>query len=133
MNTKAKGELSEGIILAALLKLGHSVAVPFGNNQRYDLILDEGGTLLRVQAKTGRMYQGCVVFNACSTNPYTGKKTGYTGQVDLFLVYCPATDKVYRVPVEVCGTTEVRLRVDPLTRGARPGVRWAADFELTGI
>jgi len=131
LNSKAKGEISEGVVLAHLLRRGWSVSIPFGNNQRYDLILDDGvGRFVRVQVKTGTIVNGCVSFKAHSVNGFTGKSRDYMGQADIFIVYCPQLDKVYRVPVSVCGRTEVRLRVEPARGGSKSTIRWAKDFEL---
>lgn len=61
MNPKAVGELSEAEVIAHLVRTGRPVAIPFGNNQRYDLIVDEDGKLLRAQVKTGRLDERGVV------------------------------------------------------------------------
>ena len=128
MNSKAKGELSEGIVLAYLLKKGYSVSIPFGNNQRYDFILDEGGKLLKVQCKTARFTNGCVCFSVASVNGFNGKRTTYAGQEDLFLVYCPQTDAVYRFPAEEAGKSAMYLRVDKNRGGATSKIKWAKDY-----
>jgi len=131
VNSKAKGEISEGHVIAHLLKLGYSVSMPFGDNQRYDLILDDGDRLWRVQVKTARYHRGCLVFSAASVNGFTGRKTSYRGQADLFLAYSPHTDKVYRVPVDDAGLREVWLRVDqPGTSAPKTTIRWAHDYEM---
>jgi hypothetical protein len=131
MNSKAKGEISEGCVIAHVLKLGYSASIPFGNNQRYDLILDDGERLWRVQVKTAHYHRGCLVFSASSTNGFTGAKANYRGQADLFLVYSPDTDKVYRVPVEDVGRYEVWLRVDdPKGTAPKTTIRWARDYEM---
>lgn len=122
--------MTEGIIIAHLLKLGYSVAMPFGDNQRYDLIVDDSGALLRAQVKTGRVLKGCVVFGTCSINGFTGKKTSYTGQIEIFLVYCPQLGKVYRVPVEAVGIREGILRVEPTKGGPKSTIRWAKDYQI---
>jgi PD-(D/E)XK endonuclease len=60
-NPKATSERSEGIVLGELMKLGKVVLFPFGNNQRYDLVIDEGdGRFVRVQVKTAWWENGCV-------------------------------------------------------------------------
>ena len=100
VNSKAKGEISEGLVIAHLLKLGYSISMPFGDNQRYDLIVDDGGRLWRAQVKTGRFRRGCVIFNCVSLNAFTQQRFSYRGQIDTFLVYCPDIDKVYWVPIE---------------------------------
>jgi hypothetical protein len=38
------------------------VSIPFGTNQRYDLIVDLGDRLVRVQCKTGRLRDGTIKF-----------------------------------------------------------------------
>lgn len=132
LNTKSVGELSEGIILAHLLKKGYSVALPFGNNQRYDLVVDDGDRLWKAQCKTGKLKNGCVVFWACSTNGFNGKKSGYKGQVELFFVYSPELDRIYRVPVADVGETQVALRIDAPRNTQKCFIRWAKDYECVG-
>lgn len=130
-NPKAVGEVSEGVIAAHLLKLGYSVSIPFGNNQKYDLIWDDGETLHRVQVKTGRITQGCVIFATSARNTINGKRTSYHGRADLLLVYCPDNSKVYRVPVsEQTNASEMRLRVQPARGGPTSTIKWATEYEF---
>lgn len=51
MNTKDKGKIGELVLMAEAAKRGYTVCVPYGDNQRYDLILDRGNKLERVQVK----------------------------------------------------------------------------------
>lgn len=130
MNPKAVGERSEGIVLAELMRLGQVVLLPFGNNQRYDLVVDEGTNLVRVQVKTAWWFRGSIAFKTNSVNAFTGQRKTYTGEADVFMVYSPHTDKVYWVPVEDCGSSATHLRVDPTDRIQR--IRWAKGYELAG-
>jgi hypothetical protein len=131
MNTKAVGELSEGIVLAELLKLGFSASLPFGNNQRYDLLVDDGSNIWKVQVKTGRLRSGGVYFNTASLNAFTSVRTTYAGQIDVFCVYCPDTQSVYVVPVGEVGASNMKLRIDPVGKqGNVSKVRWAKDYTL---
>jgi hypothetical protein len=130
MNSKAIGERSVGLFLARLIQAGYAVSLPFGDNQRYDLIVDDGESLMRAQVKTGRLRHGAVRFNLSSINGFTGKSTHYRGQIDEFLVYCPDTDGYYRVPVDEVGTKEGSLRVDPPKNAMVTGIHWAKDYEF---
>lgn len=127
-NPKGVGERSEAKILAAMVNAGFAVSLPFGNNQRYDMIIDTGKDLLRAQCKTGRLRSGSVRFNTCSANGFTYVKRNYAGQIEVFLVYCPGTDKVYMVPVEQCANRVTSLRLDPDPH--KRSLRWAAGFEI---
>ena len=129
-NPKAKGERTEGIVLAQLMRRGHVILLPFGNNQRYDLVVDVDGKFVRGQCKTGVYRGGCVRFHPCSTNGFTGRKAGYAGQIEVFWVYCPEIDKVYQVPVGDVGSSQALLRIDPPRGGATSKIRWARDYEI---
>lgn len=130
-NPKAVGEKSEAQILARLLREDKVVLLPFGDNQRYDLVLDEDGKFIRVQCKTGRVKDGSICFNACSTHYHRGKGwSDYKGEADLFGVYVPSLDKVYLVPVDDVPSQKVYLRLTPSKNGQTKGVRLAVDYEF---
>lgn len=129
MNTKGRGEHSEAQILARVVENGYAPSIPFGNNQRYDLVLDDGRQLLRVQCKTAWIQDGCVTFQTASKNGFTGKRRDYKGQIDLFLVYCPKLRTFYKIPVEKAPITEMRLRVEaPGRKSPRSTINWAKDY-----
>src|SRR5262252_1007719 len=131
MNTKARGEVSEAVVLAHLTKKGVAVSLPFGNKQRYDMILDEEGRLVKAQVKTGWIFRGALVFAVSSKNGFTGKRRAYHGDIDIFLVYSPELEKVYRVPLDVVGKTQMHLRVEePKPGAAVHDIKWAKDFEM---
>lgn len=131
MNSKAKGEISEGHVIAHLLKLGYSVSMPFGDNQRYDLIWDDGERLWRVQVKTARLVNGALMFSCTSINGFTGARRSYHGEVDVLLVYSPSTDRVYKIPIEETGASNMTLRLENTHKfGPKTTIRWAKDYEL---
>ena len=131
------GDRTTATALARLLEFYPMVLIPFGENQRYDLLIDSGGEYIRVQCKTGRLRSGAIRFNCCSVTYHhpTRKKSSqyrqdYKEAADVFGVYCPDTDRVYIVPVTEVGTNAAALRVEPTKNSQRKRVRWAADFEL---
>lgn len=52
-NTKRLGSITELRVMAKLMEYG-DVSVPYGDNARYDCILDWNGRLLKIQIKTAR-------------------------------------------------------------------------------
>jgi PD-(D/E)XK endonuclease len=130
-NTKATGEVSEAVVLARFLEAGFPVLLPFGDNQRYDMVVEVDGRFLRVQVKTA--YQalgGCIRFNARTTNRHGQNSTHYRGQADLFAAYSPDTKQVYVLPVDGCGDTGVWLRLRPAGNNQHRHVRLAEDHTL---
>jgi PD-(D/E)XK endonuclease len=128
------GLRSEAAILAELVRRGYLVLIPFGTNQRYDLVLDMNGEFVRAQCKTGRLRKGVVVYPTKSIRANTTEVLvrKYTGEVEIFLVFCPETNGIYAVPVDEAPDGYGSLRVDPTRNGQEAGVRWARDYELPG-
>lgn len=127
-NPKTIGERSEAVILAKLLMRGEVVLLPFGDNQRYDLVIERDGVFLRVQCKTGRISNGVMKFRCCS-NAGGGPKRNYRGQIDFFAVYCPDDENVYFVHVDDVPVSTAYLRVDPTKpQGPKTNLRWAKDY-----
>jgi len=105
--------------------------IPFGENHRYDLVIDNGSGFYRVQVKTGRLRKGTIWFNCYSSHSHRNGPScrAYFGEVEYFGVYCPDVESVYLVPIE-----EVRvngsLRVEQPRNGQRKKMRWASDYLL---
>ena len=67
LSTAIKGNTTEAAVLKAFLARGWGVLVPFGGGEPFDLVVHLGsGEFLRVQCKTARLLDGCMVFNGRS-------------------------------------------------------------------
>ena len=135
-HTKEKGDRSTLAVMVALKACGLTLSQPFGENTRYDLIVDDGTRLARLQCKTGQLRNGAVLFNSCSChghqrNPAPVRRS-YRGEIDCFGVYCPETNGVYLIPVDVCGI-HTTLRVDEPRNNQRAGVRFARDYLVAEV
>jgi hypothetical protein len=132
-DTKVVGDVSELRVMAALARAGYVVAKPFGENARYDLIVDDGSTLQRVQVKTGRIRGDVLMFNCCSTHGHrrTVEMTRpYTGQIDLLAVFCPTNEKVYLLPEAHLTRSKIQLRLAPPRNNMVKSIRYAVWYEL---
>ncbi len=131
MNTKTIGDKTEGRCLAKLLNLDYKVLIPFGENQRYDLVIDDNGKFIRIQCKTGRMKNGCVQFATCSIYKIKGRlfKNSYTqNEIDCIMIYCPKNEKFYFIDVKEIPKFEMNLRLDEPKRKS-PNISWAINYE----
>jgi hypothetical protein len=129
-NTSSIGNKSEAIVLAALVHAGYSTLLPFGGGRPYDIAIDVGDKLLRVQCKTGRLLKEGVVFFPTAIWCRNMSYRSYRGDVDFFGVYCPATEQVYLVPIADVPARAASLRVVPPKNGQTRGVRWAKDYVI---
>jgi hypothetical protein len=132
-DTKSTGDRSEIEVTCALVRAGYDVFTPLvGENCRYDLIVDDGDRLLKVQIKTGRLRKGAIAFNCYSSHAHHGGPScrSYVGQVDCFGVYCPQTDASYLVPIGDLAMFAGSLRVAPTKNGQGKRVRWADEYKI---
>jgi hypothetical protein len=130
--TSVIGERAEGAVLAALLRAGWTVLLPFGGSHAYDLVTEQDGQFRRVQVKHAVVKDGTVQFRAYSS---TGKGAAkvvrdYQGRADLFGVYCSELDRVFLVPVSDVGMSTVTLRLELPKNGQRSGIRLADQYEI---
>ena len=134
MNTKDLGEKSEAKIMSVLLDKGLTVLKPWGDNKRYDFVVELNG-FHRVQCKTGKLKNGSIDFSTKSVTTKNGEyvNVNYRGQADFFMVYCPDNKQVYCVKVEECGLDGCRLRLEIPKNKQSKGVRLAKDYELDQV
>lgn len=126
------GLRTEAVVTSRLLSVGFQILQPCGFNHRYDLVLDLDGRFVRAQVKTGRLRDGKVQFKTCSVLSNTQRSVlrGYEDEIDVFLVYCAATDGIYAVPVDQASRGEMSLRVAETANKQAVGIRWASEFAV---
>ena len=117
-----------------LLRRGHKVAFPFGEDWDYDLILRRAGRLERVQVKHARS-DGRVLPVRCRSHSLTNGRVRATkhytaATIDWLAVYDASSGACYYVPaVELGdGRSELLLRLTPARNGQRRGIRSATSY-----
>lgn len=115
--------------MADALCRGYKVALPVGEDWRYDLIVLRKGKLERVQCKYVTS-DGSVICVPCrSVNSYAARS--YTsGQIDWLAVYDKTTNACYYIPALMLGSgrSGINLRLVPSRNGQQKGVVWAKKF-----
>jgi hypothetical protein len=101
-NTKRTGELSEAALLLKAESLGFHVSRPWGDSERYDLILDTGSRLWRVQLKCTEALHARGYNIQPSYAIYGQGKAVYTAdQIDVLVAHIVPKDTWYVLPVDV--------------------------------
>src|SRR6478672_9588344 len=73
LNLKGKGDLAELMVAGDLLRRGHKIAIPYGEDCDFDLILIRGEQLERVQVKYAKS-DGSVICARCRSHSLTKGK-----------------------------------------------------------
>jgi len=130
---KQKGDLAEIKVAADLLRRGHRIAIPYGEDWDYDLIVCRDRALERVQVKHTRS-DGAVIHVKCLSHSLTNGRVRATkhytsATVDWIAVWDATTDRCYYVPsLEFDGRSALQLRLTPCRNGQRRRIRWAHDY-----
>lgn len=133
MHPKAKGEKTEAIVLAELIKRDYKVLIPYGDNQRYDFVIDMGVRFIRLQCKTARFKNGAVKADIKRTQSNARKCTSTTygiNEIDYFILYCYELDKVYIIPCNKSRQSSISLRVNNCKNKQLKGIKFAQNYEL---
>lgn len=117
MTTKQIGNIGEAKVLSEFVRLGMPVYLPFGDNEKADLIADFNGKLNRIQVKTSqKIIDGDKVrFSLVSSTVHrqNGVKHIYTeDEIDYFAFYNLERDRVYLISIKEEGLpkNEVTIR-----------------------
>jgi hypothetical protein len=133
LTTNQKGLVAETAIIHEAVKLGIVVARPL-DDVPYDLILDFGTALVRVQCKWA-VRKGDVVIvptRRCRRGPEGFIHRGYElGEIDAVAAYCAELQKCYLLPLSMSvGRAAVQLRLRAPRNNQQRGINWARDFEF---
>lgn len=134
LNLKARGDLAELMVATDLLRRGYKVAIPYGEDCDFDLVMIDGSDLKRVQVKHTRS-NGAVIIVKCQSHSLTNGKIRrtkhYTAEtIDLLAVYDATSECCYYIPATELGSgrSTLCLRLKPTKNGQRVGTRPAAGY-----
>ena len=140
INTKILGNTTEMECMLECMKLGIQVSIPFGEDSRYDFIMDYNGKLYRVQSKhcseiVDSLNQVVAVkfktVRQSGSNATIHTRTKYTkDEIDYFST--SYNGKCYLVPVEQCSNEKI-LRIIPPKNGQIAGVSFLENYELSEV
>jgi len=131
---KTKGDLAELKVAADLIERGYRIALPYGEDNDFDVILIRGDSPERVQVKYTES-NGEVICVRCWSHSLTKGKVRqvkrYTAAtIDWLAVYDVTSDSCYYVPASELGSGRriMHLRLVPTKNFQRSGIHWADNY-----
>ena len=134
MNTKQVGNLVELQCATRLYELGCAVSIPFGNSEKYDLIIDVNDKLYKIQCKHSSEYfdefgeleyiKFKCTWQSHNSNSWTQNKYK-ENEIDYFATFY--NDECYLIPQSEC-SNEKRLRIKPTKNNQTKGVSFLKDY-----
>ena len=127
-HTKGKGDLGVAKAYCDLVEKGFIVLFPSTEHAPFDLVSYDGSKFVRIQAKYRSAVRGVLQVNLINwwadRNGSHGKPID-KGQIDVFCVYCPETDRCYYFKDARISMT---LRVTAPKNNQSKNVRFADDY-----
>lgn len=133
-NTKKLGNLTELQCMTYLYSLGYSISVPFGNADKYDLILDINDKLYKIQIKHSSEYfdsNGELEYIKFKCTWQSHNTQGYVrtkyqeNEIDFFATFY--NGRCYLVPVGECSAEKI-LRIKLPKNNQRKGISFLEDY-----
>jgi hypothetical protein len=135
LNRKAKGDLAELKVATDLRARGYKIAIPYGEDWDFDLILcRDNRALERVQVKYVRSDGQIIMARPRSDSLTNGKVRAikyYTAAtIDWLALWDATADRCYYLPASELGTgmSSLHLRVAPTLNKQARGIRFADDY-----
>ena len=127
MHAKTKGSIAELQVCADLTRRGWKILIPYGENQRYDLVAEKEGKFVRIQVKYVTPRNGVLIVNCRSSNNWSTQSYS-ADQIDFIATYNPENGGVYYVPVSEIRRQTMILRVAPSKNNQKAKVRYAKAY-----
>ena len=137
MNTKRIGNIGEAKVLCKFVELGIPVYIPFGDNEKADLIADFNGKLNKIQIKTSQKAEdGKMIFDLTSSTLHrkNGEKHIYTNnEIDYFACYNIARDKIFLVNINDAPNTAITIRYEKSKNNQTQGIKFEQEYLIDNI
>ena len=131
-DTTFRGDVAELMTAAELVRRGYIVSRPLTNGAAYDLLVDLGENIVKIQVKrASRTKTGAVRIVLSSSKYHRGRSSvSYAGRVDYLVGVDCDTREFYVVQGDNLKMAEIALRDAPSRNNQQIGTRAAADYKI---
>jgi len=127
--TKQKGDIAEAFVTYLLKQEGFNVLIPWGEDNRYDLVAEKNGVFKRIQVKYVTPKNGALDVPIRSSNNYN--IIHYSPKdIDVIAACYPKLNKVYFIPLNsIKNKSRLKLRLSPTKNKQIKYVIMASKYE----
>ena len=137
MNSKRIGNIGEAKVLAKFVEMGIPIYIPFGDDEKADLIAEFDGKLNKIQVKTSiKSKNGCSIFDLTSSTAHrtNGERRKYlNSEIDYFALYSLDRDKIYLMKVPDNPMSAITIRFEDTKSGMKSRVNYKSDFLIENV
>lgn len=140
MNTKSIGNIGEVKVLSWFIEHNIPCYLPFGDNERADLIAEFNNKLNKIQIKTSNIVNNNVInfdlfsrIHSITVAGNTHKIYYYNNEIDYFALYNMVYDEIYLVKNSIINTKSIRIRLGASQNNQHKNINYACDYLIENI
>ncbi len=137
MNSKRIGNIGEAKVLAKFVEMGIPIYIPFGDDEKADLVAEFNGKLNKIQVKTSiKSKNGCSIFDLTSSTAHRtngGRRKYSNSEIDYFALYSLDRDTIYLMKAPDDPMTAITIRFENTKSGKKIGVNYESDFLIENV
>ena len=127
LQKKTKGDIAELAVAKKLIENGWKVLFPYGENHRYDLVIEKNNKFVRIQVKYVTPKNGALEINCRSSNNWS--VLHYSPKdIDIIAAYNSYDGEIYFIPVSKINRSLFKLRIAPAKNNQKLKIHFAKDF-----
>ena len=122
--SRERGAWAELYFMVMAMGQGLNVSSPYGGLRPYDVGVESGGRIVRIQVKCTRFEyeKDCYCMSINVKDGVRGRKGYAAGTVDFFAIYIIPTDDWYILPYELIGNRDANVAFQPVRKAEKYGV-----------
>lgn len=131
-----KGITTELLCAQKFIELGFIVSIPYGNNSRYDLLVDTGQQIFRIQCKTASLNDNnsYTVNTSNSVSTTTQRRTKHYTREDIDFIVTVIDNQLVLIPVELIESSKSKIfRTELPKYGTKSTCNLIQDFTVEKI
>lgn len=137
MNSKRVGNIGEAKVLCKFVELGIPVYIPFGDNEKADLIAEFNGKLNKIQVKTSeKVKDGKMIFSLVSSTLHrrNGVKHIYTNnEIDYFACYNIERDEIFLIKKEDAPNNAITIRYESSKNSQTKNINYYSSYLIDKV
>ena len=137
MDTKKIGNIGESVAISKFVKYGIPVYIPFGDNEKSDLIAEFDDKLNKIQVKTSvSASNGKMIFDLTSSTFHrkNGKKHKYTSdEIDYFFCYNIERDKSFLIKSPEKPISSIIIRYEKSLNNQTKNIHFEDDYLFENV
>ena len=141
LNTKSIGNIGEAKVLAWFVTHNIPTYLPFGDNERADLVAEFNNKLNKIQVKTSNSIKNNTInfdlfsrVHSITIKGNTHKNLYYDDtEIDYYALYNMITDEIYFIKSSEINTKSIRLRLLSPKNNQYKNVKYAKDYLIDNI